>query len=597
MTQFGLLNWAIVGAYLVLNLGLGAWMSRRVRTARDYYLGDRTAPWWAIGVSVVATYVSALSFLGGPAWAYGDGMSALIIHTNYALVVFACVVFFIPFFYNAGVPSIYDYLERRFGRAARLTMSALFLFSMGLGAASILTATAIVITFATGVPTALAVAGMAGVVVVYTVMGGMNAVIWTDVLQGVILVVGALVILVALLGAVGPLPDALAFLDARGRLDPINWEPTLAIPPTVWAGVFAMTLYHVTVYGSRQFMIQRALAAKSMGDAKKSYLVMGFAAFGLYFVFFFIGALLYVFYGGEPTDAPNALMLDFAATLAVPGLLGLLGAAILSASMSSCSSAFNSMATVIVTDFYELVFRPGRSKGHYLFVSRVATVAVGAAVIPVALAFASTTGESSILETLSAVGAYFVGAQLALFGMGFFSKHTTEAGLLWGVAAGFAGLLLVVPLGPLEGPVSRLWGGGAPEVAWPWYPVIAGGINIAVAHGVSVLQRPTREKVADAGILLGGALLAWWASPVPVIGLVAVAGVTFVLVLTLNRVRGGAWPDMSVPGQAGMFRREGLAEMEDGWHLVPGRVEPVVWLLPVWFAATLAFLAWFGTLG
>ena len=108
MDHFGTLNWAIVIAYLLGNLLLGYMMSRRVKTSEDYYLGDRSAPWWAIGISVIATYVSALSFLGGPAWAYGDGMAALAIHINYPLVIFVVVAVFLPFFFNSGVASIYE---------------------------------------------------------------------------------------------------------------------------------------------------------------------------------------------------------------------------------------------------------------------------------------------------------------------------------------------------------------------------------------------------------------------------------------------------------------------------------------------------------
>ena len=180
MTEFGALNWSIVLLYLFVNLFLGWRMSRRVTSAKEYYLGDRSAPWWAIGISVLATYVSALSFLGGPAWAYGDGMAALAIHVNYALVVFVCIVFFIPFFYNSGVASIYEYLERRFGVASRLVMGLLFMFTMSVGAASILTATAFVITFVTGISTAAAIWIMVVIVICYTMLGGMNAVIWTD---------------------------------------------------------------------------------------------------------------------------------------------------------------------------------------------------------------------------------------------------------------------------------------------------------------------------------------------------------------------------------------------------------------------------------
>ena len=551
LEQFGVLNWAIVGVYLFANLGLGWYMSRRVTTSEDYYLGDRSSPWWAIGISVIATYVSALSFLGGPAWAYGDGMAALAIHINYSLVIFACIVFFIPFFFNSGVASIYDYLEKRFGTASRTVMGVLFILSMVLGAASILTATAVVVTFVTGLDTAMAIVLITAVVVAYTMLGGMNAVIWTDVLQGVILMFGAGVVLFALLGQLGSFGDALEFLEARDKLNPINTDLSLSIAPTIWAGVIAMTLYHITVYGTNQFMVQRALAAKSIGDAKKSYMLMGFAAFFLYFIFFLIGALLFVYYKGEPFEQPNSIILTFANSLAIPGLLGIIGAAILSASMSSTSSALNSLSTISVTDFYQKFFNRDATEQHYLKASRFFTIFWGIAVIPIAMAFAGSTG--SILEVLAKVSSYLAGAKLAMFAMGFFSKHVTEKGLLTGVVVGFIGLMFFAPLESVQPAVDACWrllGIERPAIAWPWYVVISGSINIVVAWLVSLmLNGKTKE-----------------------------------------------WHPQSVRGQIELFERQRRDPKEGGWYLVPGKVEPIVWSLPVFFVATILFLIWFGSL-
>jgi len=544
MSSFGTLDWTIVIVYLFGNLLLGYIMSRRVRTSEDYYLGDRSAPWWAIGISVVATYVSALSFLGGPAWAYGDGMAALAIHVNYPLVIFVVIAVFLPFFFNSGVASIYEYLERRFGTTSRTVMSLLFLLTQTITAASILTATAVVVTYVTGIPATSAIWLMTGIVMVYTLMGGMNAVIWTDVLQGVILLIGAGIILFALLGNVSPMSDALTTLAESGKLNPINTDLDFTVAPTIWAGVLAMTLFHITVYGSNQMMVQRALAAKNIGDAKKSYLLMGFAAFFIYFLFFFVGALLYVHFKGKPFEQPNEIILIFAQSLAIPGLMGILAAAVLSASMSSLSSAFNSLATVSVTDLYQQFFKKSGSEIHYLLMSRVFTLFWGLMVIPMAYAFINSGG--SILEALSKVGSYFVGAKLAMFGMGFFSKHVTERGLLIGVAAGFIGLMICVGFGGLMG-VDGLY----PSIAWPWYVVIGGGINIIVSWLASVLLDGFQKE----------------------------------------------WHPQTVPGQIKHFNETGKLQKDNGWYIVPGKIDQVAWGLPVMFVAIIAFLVWFGTLG
>jgi SSS family solute:Na+ symporter len=541
MEKFGLLNWTIVIAYLVGNLFLGWYLSRRVKTAKDYYLGDRSTPWWAIGISVIATYVSALSFLGGPAWAYGDGMAALAIHINYPLVMFVVIAVFLPFFYNSGVASIYDYLERRFGRSSRTVMSLLFLISQSITAASILTATAIVITYVTGVDAKIAICLMTAIVLIYTLLGGMNAVIWTDVLQGIILFIGAGIILFCLINAITPLSGALTSLAEDGKLNPLNTSLDLTIAPTVWAGVFAMTLFHITVYGANQMMVQRALAAKSIGDAKKSYLLMGYAAFFIYFLFFFVGALLYVYFEGQPFDQPNEIILRFANSLAIPGLMGILAAAVLSASMSSLSSAFNSLATISITDIYQSFLKKDGSDSHYLKSSRVMTVFWGIMVIPMAFAFISS--EGSILEVLSKVASYFVGAKLAMFGMGFFSKHTTQRGLLIGVAAGFLGLLIIVGVFNIKGIYHN--------IAWPWYVVIGGGINITVSWVASIALDGFQKD----------------------------------------------WHPQTVIGQIQDFKSKGKIEKQDGWYLMPGRAEAPVWGLLGLFIIIIIFLSWFSTLG
>ena len=119
MAEFGLLNWAILVIYVIANLLLGYVLGKKINTAQDFFLGNKTTPWWAIGISVIATYVSAITFLGAPAWSYTNGLSLIAIHLNYPLVIFAVVTLFFPFFYNSGVASIYEYIERRFGKWAR----------------------------------------------------------------------------------------------------------------------------------------------------------------------------------------------------------------------------------------------------------------------------------------------------------------------------------------------------------------------------------------------------------------------------------------------------------------------------------------------
>ena len=431
-------------------------------------------------------------------------------------------------------------------------MGLIFMVTMTLGAGSMLTATGIVLRSTMGLDIETGIIIMTAIVVMYTMLGGMNAVIWTDVLQGIILTIGVVVVIFCIMNEIPSFQGALTFLDSNGKLDPINASLDFSIPPTIWAGVFAMTLYHTTVYGANQFMVQRALAAKTMADAKKSYMVIGFAAFFLYFMFFFVGAMLYVHYQGRPFEDPNEIILIFAKSLAIPGLMGILVAAIMSATMSSASSALNSLATISVTDFYERFFLKGAQDRHYLLACRVFTLIWGIILIPVAIAFASSSG--SILETLTAVGSYLVGAKLAMFGLGFFSKHTTERGLLIGVVAGFLALALIGPIGPLVAPVDEVWaafGLNRPVIAWPWFVVIGGVVNFVVGWAASIMLDGFQND----------------------------------------------WHEHSVKGVLRKYTEEGRPLVQNGWYVVPGKVEKWVWLLPAYFALTILFLVWFGSLG
>ncbi len=534
MNEFGPLNWSVLAVYIIANLMLGFFLGKKISSSKDFFLGDRSIPWWAIGISVVSTYVSALTFLGGPAWAYTDGLSVIAIHLNYPIVIFFVVTFFLPFFFNSGVASIYEYQEKRFGPTSRSVMSGVFLISQTLTSAAILYATSLVLEFITGLPVSYCIVIVTVIALIYTLMGGISAVIWTDVIQAGILFFGAFIILYALFSEMPmPISEALSDLKAQGKTNALNFDWDMTQVTTVWSGVIAMTLFHVTVYGANQMMVQRTLAAKNIGDAKKSFLLMGFIAFFIYFMFILLGVLFYAYYGGKEFENGNTIILQFANDYGMPGLMGLIAAAVLAASMSSLDSAFNSMATVSTVDFYQRYFRPNEADGHYLKASRCFTGFWAILVIIPALLFAES--EGSVLETLSKAGSYFVGAKLSMFGLGFFSKQATEKGLLVGVAVGFVVVWYVAT---------------QTDIAWPWFCAIGGAVNVVVALVASRLIDGKQDSYSP----------------------------------------------YTVQGQKALFARENKADSENGWYLLPGKVDSISWYLLVFFAASIIFLYLFNLL-
>jgi len=528
MSDFGTLNWTILIVYIVGNVLLGFVLSTKVHTAEDYYLGDRTTPWWVIGISVVATYIGALTFLGGPAWSYTEGFSVILIHVNYPIAIFIVITIFLPFFYNSGVASIFDYLERRFGITSRTLMSGVFLFGNIAYSGIMLYTTALVLEFITGIDVVTAIMIVAVVAVTYTMLGGIAAVIWTDLIQTGILFTGAIITLVLL---VGELPDGflgtLQTLKEQGKTNPFNFSTDPSKVATIWTGIVAMSIYHVVVYGVNQMMVQRTLTAKSIGDAKKAYILMGYLAFFIFVLFFGIGLLFYSYYAGQVFENENLIVLDFVATMGFPGLMGIVTAAIVAAAMSSLDSSLNSMATVTTIDFYQKFFRKDASPQHYLKASRWFTLFWAVFMVVPAIMFIKSGG--SVLEILSKVGSFFVGAKLAMFGLGFFSKHATERGLIVGVVSGFISLWYVEFY---------------MDIAWPWYCALGGVVSVAVG---------------------------WIAS-------IALDGFQ----LEHN--------PYTVKGQLKRYEDEGLPLMQDGWYVVSGKVDKASYGLLVFFVLSLAGL-------
>jgi SSS family solute:Na+ symporter len=274
-------------------------------------------------------------------------------------------------------------------------------------------------------------------------------------------------------------------------------------------------------------MMQRTLGAKNIGDAKKSLAFMGFAAFFIYFLFIFIGILFYQYYQGRVFENDNTIMLEFAEKEGFPGFLGIIAAAVLSASMSSLSSALNSFSTISTNGFYEKYYKPNETPEHYLKIARISTVFWAIIIIIPAIGFSSTTG--SILELITKIGSYFVGAKLSMYALGFYSKQTTEKGLLVGVGVGFIMLYFVHEF---------------TDIAWTWYAVIGGLVNVFVSIIASVMIDGKQKE----------------------------------------------WSPYSIPGQRAKFKLENKPEKENGWYVIPGKLDRVSYYLLGFFVLTIVFL-------
>lgn len=458
--NFALVDWLIVAAYLAFVLALGAAFARKQRTAEQYFLAGRRIPFWAAGVSILATSLSAVTFIGAPEDAYRGDLTYLSLNIGAVLGAIIVAVFFIPAFYRANVTTVYELLDDRFGGAARKCASAMYMLGRVLASGARL--------FVAAIPVSLivfgdldtrhlisAIAVVAVVAAAYTLCGGMRAVIWTDAAQVVILVGAALVACAMLLHRI-PLDapaivDTLRAADTPGGNDKLllfnlSADPTL--PYTLWVAVFGFTLFNTAAYGADQDLVQRMLTCKSAARGSASVIFANLLGVVVVFIFMSLGLLLYLYYArpdvmgaaapGAPPDDTRQIFLSFILGEMPAGVRGLMIAGLFAAAMSSLDSALNAMSTTAVCDFYKPL-RPGRADRHYLIVSRVAValwafVLAGFACLCV---YWQSRSEEGLLQFALGVMVYAYAGMLGVFLTALFTRRGDSVSVAFALVIGF----------------------------------------------------------------------------------------------------------------------------------------------------------------
>ncbi|MFH1764034.1 MAG: sodium:solute symporter [Gemmatimonadota bacterium] len=296
------LDWAIFVVYFVVVLSFALYQSRKNEGVEGYFLGNRRMPWWAIGLSVMATQASAITFIGTTGQAFDDGMEFVQFYLALPFAMVVLCIVFVPFFYRARVFTAYEYLEQRFDGKTRALTGFLFLVSRGMGAGIILYAPAIVLSVILGWDERITILLMALVTVAYTMVGGITAVIWTDVVQ-MLMVFGG--IAVALLALFANLPEGVGVGEAvyiggiqeMWRSVDLSWDPTNTY--TLWSGLFGGFFLFLAYFGTDQSQVQRYLTATSLKDSRLSLIFTAFLKVPMQVLILSIGVLLFVFYHFE----------------------------------------------------------------------------------------------------------------------------------------------------------------------------------------------------------------------------------------------------------------------------------------------------------
>ena len=437
------LDWWVIGAYLGGTLGLSAWLARRQTSAADYYVGGRSLPWWALAISILATQSSANSFIGIPAYVAlvpGGGLTWLQYELMLPLAMVVVMVVLVPVLRGLGVISVYEYLERRFDRRTRLLLSAVFLLSRGLATGVALYAAALVVQVSTGLPLHWAIVLTGGITVVYDTLGGMRAVVWTDVIQMVVLI-GGIALCASIAWDLAGGGQAILAAHAPERLAAVELAHGVGdgARAPLWGFVAGGLVLYISYYGVDQSQAQRTLSATNIAGAQRALVFNGIARFPLTLAYAGLGLAIGAVALQQPglREAVPANRLDLLVPMFIElylpeGLRGLLVAALLAAAMSSLDSALNSLSAATLRDFVE----PRLGSQRALLAGRLVTVAWGVLIVVFALGVGGLA--SSVIEGINRIGALFYGPLLAAFACGILDRRARGPAVLMGVAGGLA---------------------------------------------------------------------------------------------------------------------------------------------------------------
>jgi solute:Na+ symporter, SSS family len=460
----------IVIAYLLGVTALGVYFRRGSQDAKDYFLGGRTAPWWALAFSIVATETSTLTIIGTPAISYGGNMTFLQLVFGYLIGRVLIVMLLLPGYFRGEFFTAYALIEKRFGARTRAVAATTFLVTRAIAEGVRVAAIALVVSVVLGTSEHLAVMVVIALTIIYTLEGGMKAVIWTDVAQFLLYLAGSGVTLWLLLHRVpGGWHEVTQVAAAAGhKLQVFDFSFHWATKYTFWSGVIGGAFLTMASHGTDQTIVQRLLAARNQRDAGRALVTSGVIVIVQFTVFLLIGVLLFVFAQHTPLLAPGErvdriLPLYLVREMPV-GLAGLLLASIIAVAMSNASGSLNSLAASSILDFSRLRGR-ATDTASFVKISRAMTLAWG--LVLMGFGFVKW---GPLLEAGLTVVALPLASLLGLFLLGTIDRRANSTGALVGMFFGLAVILYVFKF---------------TTVAFSWYVMIGSIVTFVVGAAVS----------------------------------------------------------------------------------------------------------------
>jgi len=435
------LDWIIIIVYLLGLVGMSIYLGRGQKSQDDYYVGNRNIPWWAVGISTMATQTSAISFISIPAFVAlkdGGGLTWLQYELAVPLAMILVMVFLIPYFRQLNLVSVYEYLELRFGPSVRNLVSGVFLVSRGLATGVGLYASAIVLSVALDLPLWSTILMIGVITIIYDTIGGISAVIYSDVIQMFVLLGGIIVCIIYAAVEIGGFGEMFASMPAE-RLNATDFSTGLGDDGAVpfWAFLFGGFFLYASYYGTDQSQVQRGLSAKTVDEAKKALMLNGLARFPLTVLYILLGIAAFAVYQNSPelaasipADKPDYLIPEYILLMLPTGLRALLFAALLAAAMSSLDSALNSLSASTMRDFVS----KWKSDADQINLGKVTTVIWG--ILVTGFAFVVGGISDTVIEAINKIGSAFYGPILAAFLVGILSRKVTTRSMFIGILLG-----------------------------------------------------------------------------------------------------------------------------------------------------------------
>jgi SSS family solute:Na+ symporter len=472
--KLGWLDVSVIVVYLIGITAFGARFRKSQHTLKDYFLGGRTIPWWAIALSIVSAETSILTIIGTPGLAYAGNLGFLQVVFGYLLARVVIAVVLLPHYFRGELYTAYQLIDQRFGvRLKRLTAAA-FLVIRSLAEGVRVFAISILVGIVLGTGQLSSVVLITILTLFYTFEGGMTAVIWTDVIQMAIYITGAVVSFFLLLHRVpGGWPEVVSVAAAAGgKFTIFDFGFSLTKTYTFWSGMLGGMFLTTASHGTDQLMVQRLLAARDEKDSRKALFFSWVVICAQFTLFLVIGVMLFAYHKHFPPVTPfkrtDAIFPTFIVEQFPPVAAGLVVAAILAAAMSNLSAALNSLASTSIMDFYRPHFAATRDESHYLRASRFATLGWGAVLIVIALAAARY--QKSVFEMGLSIASVAYGALLGVFLLGVLTKRATQSGTIVGMLAGLSTMIYV---------------SSQTTVAFTWYVLIGTTVTCVVGYVAS----------------------------------------------------------------------------------------------------------------